>query len=325
MDAPSAIEAIPLGGLVPLAVLTVVGLVLWSAGRRVLRAALAMVGLVVGGVAGWIFGELLPPQLGIPVWVFAAFDALLVACVFALAWRVTVMLALSAVLAVGTPMTVWAAATAFPDAFGIAATAPDPDPEPGPDAETPPPSDAVAMAPEAPATDAITDWVERLGRDPEEAAADAAADAASDAVADRLGPEAGDLGERLGLDRETTEQAIEDAGDFVRRVGADLGSAWDDVPTTLRSTLLGAAAIGLLAGFLLGSLTPNLSAAIVTSFGGALLWLSTALALAGRLAVPVEGLLPSSPHGWLILWSALSVIGLAIQWTFRTKAADTSG
>jgi len=99
-----AIHDIPLAALIPVGLVVIVGVFLWFAGRRVLKASFAALGLILGAGLGWIIG--LNIQIGIPPWVFAAVIGLLVACIAALGYRIAVAAALGVVLAVAAPLAV---------------------------------------------------------------------------------------------------------------------------------------------------------------------------------------------------------------------------
>ena len=68
------------------------------------------------------------------------------------------------------------------------------------------------------------------------------------------------------------------------------------------------------------------SAAVVTAFGGSLVWLTCAWMLATRLGLPDGPWLPGTSASWLTLWMFASVIGLCIQWQWTSppKRADKS-
>ena len=88
----------------PVALLVVVGLLLWIAGRRVLRAGLIMIGLGVGGVVGWLLGDSI--KMGVQPWVVMGIGAMVIAVVAALSYRVTVVASLATICGLLAPLAV---------------------------------------------------------------------------------------------------------------------------------------------------------------------------------------------------------------------------
>ncbi|MEE8458907.1 MAG: hypothetical protein V3S08_03485, partial [Phycisphaerales bacterium] len=81
------------------------------------------------------------------------------------------------------------------------------------------------------------------------------------------------------------------------------------------------AASGGVLGLFLGAAAPAISASIVTALGGSLLLLSSGWTIALRLHAP-EQWLPHTTPQWLLWWMVAAVIGLCLQWIFRSKPAD---
>jgi len=99
-----AIQDLPLASLIPVAMLIVVGVILWAAGRKVLRAGFGAAGLIVGAGLGWmILGNI---NLGIPPWIGAIVLGIGVACVAMLMYRMAVAGSLAIVFAIAAPMAV---------------------------------------------------------------------------------------------------------------------------------------------------------------------------------------------------------------------------
>ncbi len=99
------------------------------------------------------------------------------------------------------------------------------------------------------------------------------------------------------------------------------GQVWADTTGSLRWILLAGAASGAVLGLFLGAAAPAISASIVTALGGSLLLLSSGCAMALKLRTP-EQWLPSTTAQWLLWWMVAAIIGLGLQWIFRTKPAD---
>lgn len=101
-----AINDLHVAGMIPAGLLTIVGLLLWAAGRRVMKAGLAAVGLIVGAVAGWM----LTIAIGVAVeaWIGAIVLGLAFAAFAAIVTRMVTTFVVALVLATAAPMTVMA-------------------------------------------------------------------------------------------------------------------------------------------------------------------------------------------------------------------------
>jgi len=287
-----AIQNLPLAGLIPVILLIIVGIILWAAGRRVLRSGFAAAGLIVGGAAGWMLGHAV--SLGISPWISAAILGILIACIAALMYRVAVAGALALVFGIAAPMAVVTVA----EIQGV-------------DRSVLQPVEVPAEPEEAPRE---PDELDRFfGGEEESESPINPMDLGAEAVAEEF-----DLGE------EATEQ-LEQARSYAEQLIAGLQAWWDETPAKLRPAIVGAAIAGVLLGVLFGALAPMLSAAVVTAFGGALLWLSGLRIVLIQVGEPVAGWLPSQATWLLALWLIMSLIGVAIQWMFRPKPADKPG
>ena len=287
-----AIQDLPLAGLIPVVLLIIVGIILWAAGRKVLRAGFAAAGLIIGGAVGWVLGNAL--TWGISPWIAAAVLGIIVACIAALMYRVAVAGALALVFGIAAPMAVVTVA----EIQGVDKSILQP-------VETEP--EANGPAPREP------DEYDRFF-DPGHAE----------------GPisllDGADEGEGGGIDlSEEAAEHLQQARSYAEQLLAGLQAWWDETPEKLRPAIIGAAVGGILLGVLFGALAPALSAAVVTAFGGSLLWLSGLRIVVTQIGEPVTNWLPSQATWLLALWLIISLIGVAIQWMFRPKPADKPG
>jgi hypothetical protein len=308
--------------------LLAVGVVLWAAGRRVLRAGFAVTGLIIGGLMGWI----LTSGLGINIdpWIPAFILGVIVACVAALTYRLAVAGALAVVIGVAAPM-------------GVSVV--DEVRDAGDDAEVEGVGESVETDDEATGDLVVDEQADEydlfFGRDDlptggpnerqENGATDAQADAAEggadggasdlpaslrDAAVDEA---ARDAAERVGIDDDQLDAVREHA----KQILAGVKEWWASQPERLRPALISAGIAGFLLGALLGTLAPMASASAVTAFGGSLLWLSSVRVLAVSTGLG-GGWIPDSAAVNLVVWIAVAVIGIGIQWTLRRKEADES-
>jgi len=301
-----AMQDLTAAGIVPLAMLLLVGLVLWVAGRRVLRPAFATAGGIAGGAAAWMLA--MSVDLGLNPWMVTAIGALILACIGALVYRFAVAAVLMAVCALAGPSTVMVAHE-FRDGNAPGT--------PGALATPTITADATPGKDTGPTLDAASAWL--FGdQDKEGDGSSAASGPAPPSLQESV------LTHQLGLSDEATE-VIHTARGRAEEFVVAVTDWWSRVPQQLRPLIIGAALTGALLGLLCGTLAPNGSAALVTSCGGSLLWLGSLRVLLGQLGEPVEQFLPATATSGLAVWLAVSMLGMAIQWTKRPKPADTPG
>ncbi|MHC4908771.1 MAG: hypothetical protein ACYTF9_03515 [Planctomycetota bacterium] len=277
-----AIQQMPSRSWVPILVVTAIGIVLWAAGGRLLRTAFALLGFVFGAAVGWFLGHAV--ELGAPVGIIALVAALLLACVGTLAYRTAVAAGLAAVLAIAAPLAVWSVA----DLKGLEAAVSGPLGTPEPVLTAPVEPDPAADDP-----DPIDTWLAEIR---------------------------GQGAESAGISEEVVD-SLEAATTLAEQIVEQAGVVWEKIPESIRGQMIGATVVGGLIGFLVGTLATAFSATLVTAFAGSVTWMAggwSAMSKAG-----VDGpWAPATPAAWLVLWFALALIGLAVQWTVRAKAAD---
>jgi hypothetical protein len=289
---------LPWPGLIPVGLLLLVGLLLWAAGRRVLRTGFGAAGLVLGGVLGWAAGGLdVVAAMNVPAWVFAAVAAVVAALIFAAAYRLVLAAAVAVLLAALAPLAVWTASEVGAVRLGG--------------------QEAVAQQPllrGSPAdeggepTNDLERWVEEvLGT---------GGDRSEPVIGEEETPAPPPEGDDdTGVWRAWWDSASEVLIELPRRV-------WTETAGPLRWTILAAAAVGGLLGLVLGAAAPAFSAAVVTALGGSMIMLASAWTLAAKVQLPQGPWVPTTPTAWLIWWLVLSVIGLGVQWTLRARRAD---
>lgn len=307
-----AINEMPTAAMIPVGLALITGLLLWAAGRKILLAAFAAIGLIIGVAAGWVIGELIALE-GMEIWIPTIVGGAIFACIAALASRLVVALALALTLGIAAPLvTMTISQMADTSDSGQESASPAtvetleelqlPDAadwlknyDPDDNSQTPPPVDKDAQSePDEPLS---VDLPMELG--------------------------AAALGESLEIPEEALLYV-----DHIKHIASQLLTSvennWQNTPSTSRSMVVGSGIVGLLLGMFLGVLARNFSAVVVTAFSGSLLWLSCAWTLANHFRVPEGPWMPGSSASWLMWWMVTAVIGLAIQWTMRRKRADKS-
>lgn len=289
------VQDVSLGGVVPVVLLIALGLVMWVAGQRVLKAALVSAGLLGGAALGWAVGLAL--DIGIHPAIPTGIGAVGLAAIMALTYRLAVAAALAIVLGVAGPLAVLTVA------------------------ELQGRYDRQA---------ALESFRENL-RDDESAESWPGLEPSIDEFDEWLRPGADERPETAEETGEPEAQspssgfttAVAEVRDGIATLGRALSEWWGSAPDELKVPIGLSAVIGALLGVLLGALSPQACSGVVTASGGSLLWLGGVATLLGMLGV--EGWMPFSVRGWLIMWGAVSVLGLAIQWMLRPKATDKSG
>ncbi len=280
--------------IIPLAFGVILGLMLWTGGRRLARPALAILGLLLGGLVGWFVGSVL--GLGLVTWAIALAAGGVLAFLAAQLKRMAVTAGLSIILGLtagGSAVFVMSAIHAAKEA---GAEPPATFERQSPD----PPDPWTAGAPK----DLINFLNEiRVSTEPQPRVKRAAeADAA---------------------------EAGKQSAARVRALGEELlraaKEAFAEAPREAVVGVISAAVVGALLGLALGVFTPAFATVLMTALLGAALWLGCGTGLAVRFDVPGVSWLPDSWLGWLVMWSVVAVIGLSIQWMHRPQSADRPG
>ena len=283
-------HTMPLTAMIPVALIVITGLVLWSAGRSVLRAAFAIVGLMVGAALGWIVGESFGGQL--TPWIGALVGAVLLAVGGALMYRAAVAVSMSVLIAVASPMAVITMAEL--QALRAGRTLGDGEVS-NPLAERLSLVFGGGEATTKPSTEEFDAAVQRE-----------AMRRASDALQERI----------------DGSPQLKQFQRYGQRLFDVIKQKWEQTPKKMRATLVLTAVCGAVVGLLLGILAASFSASAITSFGGSLLWLSGLHILALRFGVPDGPWFPKSGTTLLLMWLITTLAGVVIQWTVQRKRAD---
>ncbi len=308
------LQDLPWSGMIPVIGAILVGFMLWLAGRRILRIGMAAGGFLLGATLGWMLAQVFPADVS--PWITAIVCAITFACLAALLYRIAIAWCLAVVLGIAAPLGVWTI-----DGFsGQIDNLSNPEEAQGSfqvwDFEDMPggtPSDQ-------PKTDDFDEW---LGMDLDNEdlpKLDLPVDIDPQnglIIPNLLESQAGSL---AGIDTERLEQVKGYASWCMEKTK----SLWDQVPQKLRPIMIGASAVGVMLGFMLGALTTHFSAAIVTAFGGSLLMLGSGQILVDRAGFFDTSRILSSPMAWLITWVSLGIIGTVFQWIIRPRRADNS-
>jgi hypothetical protein len=287
-----AIQEIPIAAFIPLAAALIVGLLLWAAGRKVLRIGFGAVGLLVGFSLGWMLGGSL--DIGIPAWGFGMVAGIVMAAIAAAMYRTALAATMAVILGIASPLALaaayeWQGRSVFIEpATSLDADLADEFAENEPEEE-----DA---------------WWEN----PRESVEEQLSEAAKETITNEIVPDG-------------YEQPFEQIREAVTKFYEELREMWLRTRQEARTALVTAAVSGAVLGIVLGGLLATVSAALVTAFGGSLLWISALRVLMDRGGLGEAGILPSTSTGWLLFWIVTAFIGLGIQWMIGGREADKSG
>ncbi len=278
------IAELPWTGLIPVAVFFLLGLVMWSSGRRALRTVFAAGGLLVGCVMGLAPSDVLRVvEIGMPAWSVVLIGGVVIGIIALAAYRLVLAASIGVLLAALIPLGVVTAAE-----MGAVTI-----------------EDGTISVQQPLATGEPDWWDEWLD----------SAEAATPPVA-AVEP------------TPASASAVDDLPQWSARVRRFVSlftvlpkQVWESTSGPLRWIVVASAASGGVLGLFLGAAAPAISASIVTALGGSLLLLASGWTIALKLHAP-EQWVPNTTPQWLAWWLAAAVIGLCLQWIFRSKPAD---
>ncbi len=279
-----------------------VGLVLWLVGGRFIKPAIATVGMVVGGAAGFLLLPVLGVStvLGLPgPFLGMAAGGVLGVVLAVLMFRVSMVVAGAVTFGIAGFLGGAIYLQYMPSEFQPA------DDESPAMVQPEGPGEGTSVAPNSLTGD---EMLEEAGKRLEEAKKTAE-----------------EAWEQVGEDTKVLARTLADrARQFADGLGRQIAALWGEMSFRDKQIMGLATLGGLTAGMLIGLLMPSKSAAMMTSMAGAAIWLSSATWLAHAFEVPGRTLLHRSPLGWAFIWIVFSVLGLMFQFT-RAKRKRVSG
>jgi MFS family permease len=289
-----SIQNMPLAGVVPAFVLLIAGLVLWLAGRRVLRGAFVLIGLLLGALVGLLVDDV--AGTGMPGWVVPTLCAVILAVFAAITYRLAAAVMLALALGLACPMCVIAV-----NDWQV---------ERGHGVSTEGDEDIVV-------DDSISDWIDKHDDPESREKAKAAIEKAKADVSQRIG----EVATRYGLEEEAAA-GIEKAKSIGRAIADTIIAQWNSAPKRLKPIVSLSTIVGALCGLIIGLVARRLGDCAVTAMVGAALWIGSAQVIALRLDAPDGPWMLNSTTVWLGVWLIAAIIGLAVQWTRKPAPAD---
>ncbi|HZW06613.1 MAG TPA: hypothetical protein VFF65_05770 [Phycisphaerales bacterium] len=345
---PEALHNLPWLVQLPVALALVAGIVLWLAGRRLIRPVTIMVGLGLGGLIGFLVLPVVMPGVAISPYLGLAGGAAAGLTVALLLYQVATAITFGSAIGAGCGVT---AAAVLGTALALPASAqledppllppeapgqlgggeqplyvpppapwnphiePLPEPDHGPEgADVQNPGVIRAKPVQRPKV------VPTASKPGKPSGAPAKASVNRSEPAERRGSGGGAATRAGKAARGGAGNAVEKVGQFWQSARETWGAWWDSVPDRNKPWIIGATVLGVAAGTVLGLLLPAWSAGMVTALAGAAIWIPAAVWLGTAWSVPgftprgagtVHGL---SPGGWIAVWLVVAVIGVACQW-----------
>ncbi len=303
-----ALAALPWGVHLVVAATLLGGLILWAAGRQVLKPVVALSTCALAALAGFLLLPVIVPTANLsPYW--GGLGGLLVGL---LAGLLLYRLALAATFGLTLAAAGGILAAAIISAPGLrpaAATA------------WTAPGDGGLGGDEqpAPATGERTrnpypDVVNPAGPPPAAAPARSAPTPQPDGTAPP--PAAAGARPLIGLPSlESTTDVSARAREAWAAARERAAAAWGRFRATDQMVISLAALIGLFAGGVIGLTLPAWAAGVVTALAGAAIWLPCAAWLATTTRAPGHERLDLTPSGWAVVWGVVALVGVAVQWT----------
>lgn len=284
-----------------LVVAGVVGVVLWLFGHATLKFGFGVIGMLAGGLAGYIVPGIL--GAGIPAWIPALMGAAVGLVAGVISFKLSVGLIQGTVAALIGALVVFV--TVAPDRARELRDESMQGPAKGLELEV-----SAAAAPPAESGEES-----QLGGEPSDAAVDEAKkwlDAQSTVNHD----------ETVKRAVEIARDSADNLGEATREIAERVRPVWNDLSREHRTAVtLGAVGMGTV-GLGLGLFFPKRSAALVTGVAGAMLWVPALLELLSRGGVRPPLLDPASTLHRAGLIAAVAVIGTCIQWAMTRRPAD---
>lgn len=291
------IQSMPLAGLVPALMLLVAGVVLWLSGRRVLRGAFILMGLLLGALVGLLIDD--ASQSGMPGWVLPTLCAVVLAVIATIAYRLAAAIMLAITFGLACPMSV-IAVNDWQVEHGQGVTAEG--------------DDQIIV------NDSISDWIEKHDDPDAREKARAALESARQQVTTRID----DLASKYGLQDEAAA-GLEKANTLGRAVRDAIVNRWNATPKRLKPIVSLAALVGALSGLVIGLVMRRFADCAVTAMVGSAIALGAAQVIALRSGLAEGPWMPRTTFAWLGVWLVASIIGLAFQWTRKASPADKPG
>ncbi|MFN0010863.1 MAG: hypothetical protein ACKVS8_04380 [Phycisphaerales bacterium] len=313
-----AIQRLPSGVHLMVAGTLLAGLILWAAGRQVLKPVVVLVGCSATTIAGFMLLPVIAPQAGVSPYIGGLGGLVLGVLAGFLLYRLALAATFGLTLAAAVGLMA-AALISLPGLRPVAAlgrggglggdeqTVPatgERSKNPYPEVVNPPvtPRRTVpAGAPGGPATSEAIPVPAPASPGP----------AATSTTSTWAWPELSGVLPTL----EGSSDVSARVRGFVAALREQWQTAWGRFRATDQMVISLAALIGLFAGGIIGLTLPAWAAGAVTALAGAAIWLPCAAWLANAAKAPGYERLDLPPTGWAIVWGVVALLGVGIQWT----------
>ncbi len=130
--------------------------------------------------------------------------------------------------------------------------------------------------------------------------------------------------ESLDGDTQTVmRSAYEQARGFFSALITQGRERWNATGVDERMILMGAAILGAAGGLLIGFVAPKRSSAVVSALCGSAIWLASAVWLMHAFEAPGREFMQRSPLVWVLVWLGVALLGVVLQMkSRRAKIVD---
>lgn len=295
--------------------LLLAGLLVWVFGNRLLKAAFVLAGMCLGGGIGFALAVAL--KLPVPEWMAGVGGSVVLGLFAWLAYRPAMGVCMAILLGLASP----AAVIAYAEFRGHHVVTQSDDAGSGDRA-----MNGNGTPSELERRDLVIEMRELLQRMRESRSL---SDETRDLLRERWRRHGEELGLDVGEEEEDGEIALppwrEQFDLLVESIRTEAVARWEAADPGVRRSVVLSAASGAILGLLIGLSLPGIAASLLTAMVGSAAVLFSGWSIITSLHGGVPGWMPSGPGVWVIVWVAMSVAGLALQWTIRREPADKTG
>lgn len=317
------LNSLPWGIHAVVAMGMVAGLVLWLAGRRVLKPLLITVAAILGGLLGGLVVPSTSWGASLTVWHGVGIGLVAGLIIGLLLYRSAMAVSVGVVMGAALPLIAAAALQFYPIAGGASST------------------------PAAAATETDDGWerfdghswvrAEPTHASPGSSASDVPATPASldgfrvmaanwlddgnitATLAQLDGPKSAAKQVEEDVENVKVPANLQPAADRISAAWAtatsEVRTQWAALPRPHQAVVGLAAIVGLAGGVVLGLAMPTWAAGAVTSLFGAAIWIPCLVWLSNAFSAPWRGQFDRTPAAWLAIWAVVAFIGMLVQWS----------
>ena len=321
-----SLAALPWGIHLLVAATLLAGLLLWAAGRQVLKPVVILLACTSASLAGFVLLPVIAPDAGVSPYLGGLGGLILGALAGLLLYRLALATTFGLTLAaaagllaatlISLPGIRPAAATdSFPTMAGGGGLGGDEQPVPATGERTKNPYPDVVNPPAPRAAPARQATANQPTAPTPAATASPSIDAPPKQPSTTSSSWSWPTLSLPALSLDSASDLAVRARTFAGALREQASTAWGRFRATDQMIITLAALLGLFGGGIIGLTLPAWSAGVITALAGAAIWLPCAAWLASAAHVPGHERLDLPPTGWAIVWAVVALLGVAVQWT----------